>query len=101
MENLPPGALRFTALLTPQGRLLHDLFVYAGETDAILDVPAAARDALLKRLSPSTSSAPRSPSSPSKATSTHCGSPQNPLPAMRGEGRVRGLSASPHYPTMR
>lgn len=50
LETLEPGALRFCALLTPQGRLLHDLFVQAGETGALLDVAAAGREALVKRL---------------------------------------------------
>jgi hypothetical protein len=50
IEGLEPGRLRFTALLTPQGRLLHDLFVLAGEAGALLDVAAPGREALIKRL---------------------------------------------------
>ena len=50
LETLETGGLRFTALLTPQGRLLHDLFVLAGETGTLLDVAATGRDALIKRL---------------------------------------------------
>lgn len=50
MEELKVGRIRFTALLTPQGRLLHDLFVLAGDNAALLDVAASARDALIKRL---------------------------------------------------
>ncbi|MBW3616247.1 MAG: folate-binding protein [Proteobacteria bacterium] len=50
IEGLAPGTIRFTALLTPQGRLLHDLFVHAGESGAVLDVAATGRDGLLKRL---------------------------------------------------
>ena len=50
IEGLAPGALRFAALLTPQGKFLHDMFVLAGENEAWLDVQAAHRDALLKRL---------------------------------------------------
>ena len=50
VETLAPGELRFSALLTPQGRLLYDLFV-AGTTDgALLDVAAEHRDAILARL---------------------------------------------------
>ena len=44
------GETRYAALLTPQGRLLYDLFVIAADEGALLDVPAAARDALLARL---------------------------------------------------
>jgi folate-binding protein YgfZ len=50
MEGLEVGRPRFAALLTPQGRLLHDLFVLAGEDAAVLDVAAAGREALVKRL---------------------------------------------------
>jgi folate-binding protein YgfZ len=50
IERLEVGGLRFAALLTPQGRLQHDLFVHAGQESAILDVSAAGRDGLLKRL---------------------------------------------------
>ena len=50
VEGLEVGQFRFAALLTPQGRLLHDLFVLAEENAAVLDVAAAGREALLKRL---------------------------------------------------
>jgi folate-binding protein YgfZ len=50
VETLPVGEARFTALLTPQGRLLYDLFVMAREDGAWLDVEAAWRDALIQRL---------------------------------------------------
>jgi folate-binding protein YgfZ len=50
MERLAPGQMRFTALLTPQGKFLHDIFVLAGENEAWLDVQATHREALLKRL---------------------------------------------------
>ncbi|MGC1305203.1 MAG: folate-binding protein, partial [Caulobacteraceae bacterium] len=50
VETLIAGELRYAALLTPQGRLLYDLFI-AGDADrATLDVPAAFRDALLAKL---------------------------------------------------
>jgi folate-binding protein YgfZ len=50
LEALPPGEARYGALLTPQGRLLFDLFV-VGRPEAIwLDVAAARRDDLLTRL---------------------------------------------------
>jgi len=50
VETLRPGEARFGALLTPQGRLLHDLFVVGREDGAWLDVAAADRDAILQRL---------------------------------------------------
>jgi folate-binding protein YgfZ len=50
VESLPPGEARFAALLTPQGRLLFDLFVVGREDGAWLDVAAERRDALIMRL---------------------------------------------------
>jgi folate-binding protein YgfZ len=50
LEDLAVGEARFTALLTPQGRLLYDLFVVARDDEAWLDVEAAWRDALVQRL---------------------------------------------------
>jgi tRNA-modifying protein YgfZ len=51
VESLKPGELRFAALLTPQGRLLYDLFVGGdGEDGARLDVEAARREELITRL---------------------------------------------------
>ena len=51
VEGLKPGEARFGALLTPQGRLLYDLFVVArADGGAWLDVEAAHREALLQRL---------------------------------------------------
>lgn len=50
VEALSPGEARYGALLTPQGRLLFDLFI-VGRTEAIwLDVAAERRDDLLARL---------------------------------------------------
>jgi len=51
VETLAPGELRFAALLTPQGRLLYDLFLFGEADGALLDVDADARDALKARLS--------------------------------------------------
>ena len=51
VETLAPGELRFAGLLTPQGKLLHDLFVAGREDGALLDVQADQRQALLPRLS--------------------------------------------------
>ena len=50
VDGLQPGEARFAALLTPQGRLLHDLFVIGRDDGAWLDVEAAARDAFVQRL---------------------------------------------------
>jgi folate-binding protein YgfZ len=50
VETLKPGEARFAALLTPQGRLLYDIFVAGGEDGALLDVAAEARLALIQRL---------------------------------------------------
>jgi tRNA-modifying protein YgfZ len=50
VETLRPGEARFGALLTPQGRLLYDLFAVGREEGCWLDVEAASREALLQRL---------------------------------------------------
>src|ERR1700691_1116038 len=51
VETLKPGALRFGALLNPQGKLLFDLFILGGEDGCWLDVAADRREALVQRLS--------------------------------------------------
>ena len=51
VETLAPGEARFGALLTPQGRLLYDLFVVEQADGAWLDVEAEHRDAIIQRLS--------------------------------------------------
>ncbi|MGH6964722.1 MAG: YgfZ/GcvT domain-containing protein [Phenylobacterium sp.] len=50
VETMAPGEARFGALLTPQGRLLYDLFVVGLEDGAWLDVEARHRDAVIQRL---------------------------------------------------
>jgi folate-binding protein YgfZ len=50
VDTLAEGEARFGALLTPQGRLLYDLFVVANGDGAWLDVEAEQRDALMMRL---------------------------------------------------
>jgi len=50
VESLRPDEARFGALLTPQGRLLWDLFVVGREDGCWLDVEAEHRDAILQRL---------------------------------------------------
>lgn len=50
VETLRPGEARFGGLLTPQGRLLFDLFVVGRDDGAWLDVEAQHRQALILRL---------------------------------------------------
>ncbi len=50
IETLKDGEARFAALLTPQGRLLYDLFVIADGDGCLIDVEAAWREALIQRL---------------------------------------------------
>ncbi len=50
VETLRPGELRFGALLTPQGKLLFDLFILGREDGCWLDVARDRRDALVQRL---------------------------------------------------
>jgi folate-binding protein YgfZ len=50
VETLAPGDIRFAALLTPQGRLLFDLFLVGGEDGCLIDCAAEHRPALLQRL---------------------------------------------------
>jgi folate-binding protein YgfZ len=50
VEGLGPGRLRFGALLTPQGRLLYDLFLHGQADGCVIDCAAEHRDALLSRL---------------------------------------------------
>jgi folate-binding protein YgfZ len=51
-SNVPavPGAARFSALLTPQGKIVADMIVVATEGGFRLDVPRATLDELMKRL---------------------------------------------------
>ena len=50
VETLEAGSLRFGALLTPQGKLLFDLFILGRDDGCWLDVAADRRDALIQRL---------------------------------------------------
>jgi tRNA-modifying protein YgfZ len=50
VETLQPGEARFGALLTPQGRLLYDLFIVGREDGCWLDCATDKRAALLQRL---------------------------------------------------
>ena len=54
VESLAPGAARFAALLTPQGKILFDFIVVAVAEDEgggfVIDAPRALADALAERL---------------------------------------------------
>jgi folate-binding protein YgfZ len=50
VETMAADEMRFSGLLTPQGRLLYDLFVAAVGEGLLLDVAAEHRDAILARL---------------------------------------------------
>lgn len=51
VETLAVGQARFAGLLTPQGRLLFDLFVVAEADGGLIDVAADRRGPLIERLS--------------------------------------------------
>ncbi|MFZ4607939.1 MAG: YgfZ/GcvT domain-containing protein [Caulobacter sp.] len=51
VDTLAAGELRFGALLSPQGRLLFDLFILGREDGCWLEVAADRREALIARLS--------------------------------------------------
>ena len=48
--GLAPGTGLYTALLSPQGKILFDFFVTEGDGALLLDVARDASDALLKKL---------------------------------------------------
>lgn len=50
VEGLEDGQARFAALLTPQGKVLFDLFVVPDGDGALLDVAADRRDSFVQRL---------------------------------------------------
>jgi folate-binding protein YgfZ len=50
VETLRPREARFAALLTPQGRLLYDLFLVGAEEGCLIDCAVEHRPALLQRL---------------------------------------------------
>ena len=50
VETLAPGECRFGALLTPQGRLLFDMFIIGRDDGCWLDVEVSLREALIQRL---------------------------------------------------
>ena len=50
VDTLAPGDIRFAAMLTPQGRLLFDLFLVGRDDGCLIDVAAEHRAALTNRL---------------------------------------------------
>ena len=50
VETLRPGELRYSLLLSPQGRILFDLFLLGELDGCLIDCPAAGREALIQRL---------------------------------------------------
>jgi folate-binding protein YgfZ len=50
VEKVSPSQAVYAALLTPQGKFLHDFFVYEKDRILLLDVEAGRRDDLAKRL---------------------------------------------------
>jgi len=50
VDSLAAGEIRFGALLTPQGRLINDLFLIGQEDGVWLDVQAIQREALIQKL---------------------------------------------------
>jgi folate-binding protein YgfZ len=50
VETLAPGELRFAGLLTPQGKLLFDLFLFGQDDGCLIDVAADRREAMIQRL---------------------------------------------------
>lgn len=51
VETLAPGEARFSALLTPQGRLLFDLFLIGRDDGCLIDCAADRCETLIQRLS--------------------------------------------------
>ena len=50
VENLNQHELAYGALLSPQGKILHDVFIHHGVESLFLDCDAGQRDALISRL---------------------------------------------------
>lgn len=50
VDNQAVGEARYTALLTPQGKIITDFFLVRTATGFVIDCPAEARDDLMKRL---------------------------------------------------
>jgi folate-binding protein YgfZ len=86
VETLGVGEARFGALLTPQGRLLFDMFIIGRDDGCWLDVEASQRNALIQRLTMYRLRAKVQFSPDHTTISTH-------FPAHPGESRGPGLSS--------
>jgi len=51
IEKVAPGQAIYTALLTPQGKILFDFLIIEGDAALLIDCHSDIRDALIKRLS--------------------------------------------------
>lgn len=51
VEKIAPGRAIYAALLTPQGKILHDFLIAEGDGALLMDCALTSRDALIKRLS--------------------------------------------------
>ena len=50
LEGLKSGDARYGALLTPQGKVISDLFVYQSGDEMFLDLPSSVAETVIKRL---------------------------------------------------
>ncbi|MBU6297309.1 MAG: folate-binding protein YgfZ [Alphaproteobacteria bacterium] len=51
VKDVSPGRAAYAALLTPQGKILFDFLIAAGDDELLIDCRHEAREALIKRLS--------------------------------------------------
>jgi folate-binding protein YgfZ len=89
VETLAVGEARFGALLTPQGRLLYDLFVIGREDGCWLDVLAEHRPAIIQRLTMYRLRAKVQIAADETPISILYGAEPQPEPAEPGAGWVR------------
>jgi folate-binding protein YgfZ len=50
VEKMPEGGLAYGALLSPQGKILHDVFIHRLGHDAMIDCDVVGRDELIQKL---------------------------------------------------
>jgi tRNA-modifying protein YgfZ len=50
LEGFLPGEARYGALLSPQGKILHDMFIFHSGEEVLLDVSRAQAEALIQKL---------------------------------------------------
>ena len=92
VETLAAGEIRFAALLTPQGRLLYDLFVIGGQDGCRLDCATSHRAALIERLTLYRLRAKVEIALPPTSLSSPCGNADTIAPP--------GWLADPRLPTL-